>query len=86
MEARETTPSGPAHFREQKVNPTFGLALAWSARPLARAAPSASEPNDTVMGIPPSPKRPRDPAQGNMVSQRATPNASLSNQQSLTGP
>eukprot|EP00962_Isochrysis_galbana_P044045 scaffold16955_cov90-Isochrysis_galbana.AAC.1 len=43
----------------------------------ARAAPSASAPNDIDMGIPSSPKRPRDPAQGNMVSQsqRATPNA-----------
>eukprot|EP00962_Isochrysis_galbana_P017895 scaffold5151_cov125-Isochrysis_galbana.AAC.1 len=41
----------------------------------ARAAPSASEPNDIDMGIPSSPKRPRDPAQGNMKSQRATPNA-----------
>eukprot|EP00962_Isochrysis_galbana_P022326 scaffold6667_cov111-Isochrysis_galbana.AAC.5 len=36
----------------------------------ARAAPSASAPNDIVMGIQSSPKRPRDPAQGNMVSQR----------------
>eukprot|EP00962_Isochrysis_galbana_P008805 scaffold2456_cov129-Isochrysis_galbana.AAC.5 len=64
MEARET-PSGPAHFRQQPVNPIFGLA--WNARrtraPLLRPL---SEPNDTVMGIPPSPKRPRDPAQGNM--------------------
>eukprot|EP00962_Isochrysis_galbana_P053455 scaffold24896_cov110-Isochrysis_galbana.AAC.1 len=39
----------------------------------ARAAPSASEPNDTVMDIASSPKRPRDPAQDNRVSQRATP-------------
>eukprot|EP00962_Isochrysis_galbana_P038183 scaffold13524_cov109-Isochrysis_galbana.AAC.9 len=38
-------------------------------RPLSRTT-------HTVMGIPSSPKRPRDPAQGNMVSQRATPNAS----------
>eukprot|EP00962_Isochrysis_galbana_P000012 scaffold3_cov108-Isochrysis_galbana.AAC.9 len=43
----------------------------------ARAAPSASEPNDTVMDIHSSPKRPRDSAQGNMVSQIATVNASL---------
>eukprot|EP00962_Isochrysis_galbana_P039905 scaffold14379_cov121-Isochrysis_galbana.AAC.1 len=43
----------------------------------ARAAPSASEPNDTVMDIHSSPKRPRDSAQGNMVSQIATANASL---------
>eukprot|EP00962_Isochrysis_galbana_P033463 scaffold11206_cov117-Isochrysis_galbana.AAC.4 len=42
----------------------------------ARAAPSASAPNDTVMDIHASPKRPREQAQGNMVSQRATPNAS----------
>eukprot|EP00962_Isochrysis_galbana_P004144 scaffold1148_cov108-Isochrysis_galbana.AAC.16 len=39
----------------------------------ARAAPSAFAPNDIDMGIPSSPKRPRDPAQGNMVSQRAMP-------------
>eukprot|EP00962_Isochrysis_galbana_P027746 scaffold8736_cov114-Isochrysis_galbana.AAC.2 len=39
----------------------------------ARAAPSASAPNDIVMDIHSSPKRPRDPAQDNMVSQRATP-------------
>eukprot|EP00962_Isochrysis_galbana_P025854 scaffold7997_cov126-Isochrysis_galbana.AAC.8 len=39
----------------------------------ARAAPSASAPNDTVMDIASSPKRPRDPAQDNRVSQRATP-------------
>eukprot|EP00962_Isochrysis_galbana_P055897 scaffold27710_cov140-Isochrysis_galbana.AAC.2 len=38
----------------------------------ARAAPSASAPNDIDMGIPSSPKRPRDPAQDNKVSQRAT--------------
>ena len=38
----------------------------------ARAAPSASAPNDTVMDIASSPKRPRDPAQDNKVSQRAT--------------
>eukprot|EP00962_Isochrysis_galbana_P060277 scaffold34550_cov253-Isochrysis_galbana.AAC.1 len=31
----------------------------------ARAAPSASEPNDIVMDIASSPKRPRDPAQDN---------------------
>eukprot|EP00962_Isochrysis_galbana_P032137 scaffold10537_cov122-Isochrysis_galbana.AAC.12 len=37
----------------------------------ARAAPSASGPTDIDMGIQSSPKRPRDPAQGNMVSQRA---------------
>eukprot|EP00962_Isochrysis_galbana_P017841 scaffold5138_cov125-Isochrysis_galbana.AAC.1 len=43
----------------------------------ARAAPSASEPNDTVMDIHSSPKRPRESAQGNMVSQIATANASL---------
>eukprot|EP00962_Isochrysis_galbana_P037159 scaffold12959_cov116-Isochrysis_galbana.AAC.7 len=41
----------------------------------ARAAPSASAPNDIDMGIPSSPKRPRDPAQGNMVRQRAKQNA-----------
>eukprot|EP00962_Isochrysis_galbana_P024742 scaffold7596_cov113-Isochrysis_galbana.AAC.4 len=41
----------------------------------ARAAPSASAPNDIDIGIPSSPKRPRDPVQGNMVSQRAKPNA-----------
>eukprot|EP00962_Isochrysis_galbana_P031610 scaffold10295_cov116-Isochrysis_galbana.AAC.2 len=40
----------------------------------ARAAPSASAPN-IDMGIPSSPKRPRDLAQGNMVRQRAKPNA-----------
>jgi len=39
----------------------------------ARAAPSASVPNDTVMDIASSPKRPRDPAQDNRVSQSATP-------------
>eukprot|EP00962_Isochrysis_galbana_P037856 scaffold13315_cov115-Isochrysis_galbana.AAC.1 len=39
----------------------------------ARAAPSASAPNDIDMGIQSSPKRPREPAQGNMVSQRAMP-------------
>eukprot|EP00962_Isochrysis_galbana_P002889 scaffold797_cov168-Isochrysis_galbana.AAC.3 len=39
----------------------------------ARAAPSASVPNDTVMDIASSPKRPRDPAQDNRVSQRAAP-------------
>eukprot|EP00962_Isochrysis_galbana_P044697 scaffold17406_cov116-Isochrysis_galbana.AAC.2 len=38
----------------------------------ARAAPSASAPNDIVMDIASSPKRPRDPAQDNKVSQRAT--------------
>eukprot|EP00962_Isochrysis_galbana_P016811 scaffold4827_cov109-Isochrysis_galbana.AAC.13 len=39
----------------------------------ARAAPSASVPNDVDMGIASSPKRPRDPAQDNKkVSQRAT--------------
>eukprot|EP00962_Isochrysis_galbana_P009018 scaffold2507_cov122-Isochrysis_galbana.AAC.9 len=42
----------------------------------ARAAPSASEPNDTVMDIHASPKRPRESAQGNMVSQSATSTAS----------
>eukprot|EP00962_Isochrysis_galbana_P024657 scaffold7572_cov124-Isochrysis_galbana.AAC.11 len=39
----------------------------------ARAAPSASAPNDIVMDIHSSPKRPRDPAQDIKVSQRATP-------------
>eukprot|EP00962_Isochrysis_galbana_P006376 scaffold1723_cov104-Isochrysis_galbana.AAC.11 len=48
--------------------PIFGLA--WSRRPLA---PSASAPNDIDMGIPSSPKRPRDPVQDNKVSPRATP-------------
>eukprot|EP00962_Isochrysis_galbana_P008630 scaffold2407_cov117-Isochrysis_galbana.AAC.1 len=38
----------------------------------ARAAPSASAPNDIVMDIASSPKRPRDLAQDNKVSQRAT--------------
>eukprot|EP00962_Isochrysis_galbana_P020877 scaffold6128_cov147-Isochrysis_galbana.AAC.5 len=38
----------------------------------ARAAPSASGPNDVVMDIASSPKCPRDPAQDNKVSQRAT--------------
>eukprot|EP00962_Isochrysis_galbana_P045504 scaffold17929_cov130-Isochrysis_galbana.AAC.9 len=38
----------------------------------ARAAPSASEPNDIVMDIASSPKHPRDPAQDNKVSQGAT--------------
>eukprot|EP00962_Isochrysis_galbana_P061252 scaffold36304_cov121-Isochrysis_galbana.AAC.15 len=38
-----------------------------------RAAPSASAPNDTVMDIASSPKRPRDPAHDNRVSQRAAP-------------
>eukprot|EP00962_Isochrysis_galbana_P031287 scaffold10191_cov108-Isochrysis_galbana.AAC.17 len=42
----------------------------------ARAAPSASAPNDIVMDIHSSPKRPRDPAQDNKVSQRATHSAS----------
>eukprot|EP00962_Isochrysis_galbana_P017607 scaffold5060_cov123-Isochrysis_galbana.AAC.4 len=42
----------------------------------ARAAPLASEPNDIVMDIHSSPKRPPDSAQGNMVSQSATSNAS----------
>jgi len=42
----------------------------------ARAAPSAPAPNDIVMDIHSSPKRPRDPAQDNKVSQlRATPSA-----------
>eukprot|EP00962_Isochrysis_galbana_P022513 scaffold6733_cov100-Isochrysis_galbana.AAC.1 len=41
----------------------------------ARAAPSASAPNDIVMDIHSSPKRPRDPAQDNKVSQRATHSA-----------
>eukprot|EP00962_Isochrysis_galbana_P018283 scaffold5282_cov132-Isochrysis_galbana.AAC.1 len=51
----------------------------------ARAAPSASAPNDTVMDIHASPKRPREQAQGNMVSQRATTNAPLwSESQSVT--
>eukprot|EP00962_Isochrysis_galbana_P024582 scaffold7549_cov111-Isochrysis_galbana.AAC.13 len=55
--------------------PIFGLAWAWSRRPLthARASPSASVPNDVDMGIASSPKRPRDPAQDNKVSPRATP-------------
>eukprot|EP00962_Isochrysis_galbana_P059808 scaffold33572_cov122-Isochrysis_galbana.AAC.2 len=41
----------------------------------ARAAPSASAPNDIDMGIPSSPKRPRDPAQDIKVevSPRAMP-------------
>eukprot|EP00962_Isochrysis_galbana_P029055 scaffold9263_cov132-Isochrysis_galbana.AAC.1 len=43
----------------------------------ARAAPSASEPNDTVMDIHESPKRPREASQGNLVSQRATSPASV---------
>eukprot|EP00962_Isochrysis_galbana_P008472 scaffold2341_cov100-Isochrysis_galbana.AAC.3 len=43
----------------------------------ARAAPSASAPNDIVMDIHSSPKRPREAAQGNMVSQSATSNASV---------
>eukprot|EP00962_Isochrysis_galbana_P032238 scaffold10563_cov113-Isochrysis_galbana.AAC.2 len=43
----------------------------------ARAAPSASAPNDTVMDIHASPKRPREQAQSNMVSQRATTIAPL---------
>eukprot|EP00962_Isochrysis_galbana_P035426 scaffold12139_cov111-Isochrysis_galbana.AAC.7 len=51
----------------------------------ARAAPSASEPNDTVMDIHESPKRPREASQGNMVSQRATQTASvLTESQSVT--
>eukprot|EP00962_Isochrysis_galbana_P002869 scaffold792_cov122-Isochrysis_galbana.AAC.1 len=51
----------------------------------ARAAPSASEPNDTVMDIHESPKRPREASQGNMVSQRATQTASvLPESQSVT--
>eukprot|EP00962_Isochrysis_galbana_P005328 scaffold1447_cov115-Isochrysis_galbana.AAC.7 len=41
----------------------------------ARAAPSAPAPNDIVMDIHSSPKRPRDPAQDNKVSQRVTPSA-----------
>eukprot|EP00962_Isochrysis_galbana_P002266 scaffold594_cov116-Isochrysis_galbana.AAC.6 len=60
---------------------TAKVTIAWSRRPLTRApllrAASASAPNDIVMDIHSSPKRPRDPAQGNMVSQRATPNASV---------
>eukprot|EP00962_Isochrysis_galbana_P027352 scaffold8596_cov128-Isochrysis_galbana.AAC.1 len=44
----------------------------------ARAAPSASEPNDTVMDIHASPKRQRESSQGNMVSQRTTSSASVS--------
>eukprot|EP00962_Isochrysis_galbana_P028185 scaffold8878_cov122-Isochrysis_galbana.AAC.1 len=43
----------------------------------ARAAPSASAPNDTVMDNLESPKRPREASQGNMVSQRATQTASV---------
>eukprot|EP00962_Isochrysis_galbana_P006593 scaffold1761_cov108-Isochrysis_galbana.AAC.4 len=41
----------------------------------ARAAPSpsGSAPNDIVMDIHSSPKRPCDPVQDNKVSQRATP-------------
>eukprot|EP00962_Isochrysis_galbana_P007195 scaffold1938_cov113-Isochrysis_galbana.AAC.4 len=39
----------------------------------ARAAPSASEPNDTVMDIHSSPKRPRESAQGNMVRAKLQP-------------
>eukprot|EP00962_Isochrysis_galbana_P043046 scaffold16261_cov151-Isochrysis_galbana.AAC.1 len=51
----------------------------------ARAAPSASEPNDTVMDIHESPKRPREASQGNMVSQGATQTASvLPESQSVT--
>eukprot|EP00962_Isochrysis_galbana_P054024 scaffold25535_cov143-Isochrysis_galbana.AAC.1 len=51
----------------------------------ARAAPSASEPNDTVMDIHESPKRPREGSQGNMVSQRATSIASaMPESQSVT--
>eukprot|EP00962_Isochrysis_galbana_P044722 scaffold17417_cov155-Isochrysis_galbana.AAC.2 len=51
----------------------------------ARAAPSASEPNDTVMDIHASPKLPRESAQGNMVSQSATSTASvLPESQSVT--
>eukprot|EP00962_Isochrysis_galbana_P033407 scaffold11172_cov122-Isochrysis_galbana.AAC.1 len=47
----------------------------------ARAAPSASAPNDIDMGIQSSPKRPRDPAQGNMLpaDARAAPSASEPN-------
>eukprot|EP00962_Isochrysis_galbana_P021887 scaffold6470_cov124-Isochrysis_galbana.AAC.4 len=55
------------HVLELARQPIFGLA--WSSR----AAPSASGPNDIVMDIASSPKRPRDPAQDNKVSQRATP-------------
>eukprot|EP00962_Isochrysis_galbana_P000409 scaffold113_cov96-Isochrysis_galbana.AAC.7 len=51
----------------------------------ARAAPSASEPNDTVMDIHASPKRQRESSLGNMVSQRATSTASvLPESQSVT--
>eukprot|EP00962_Isochrysis_galbana_P025828 scaffold7993_cov110-Isochrysis_galbana.AAC.1 len=51
----------------------------------ARAAPSASKPNDTVMDIHASPKHPRESAQGNMVSQSATSTASvLPESQSVT--
>eukprot|EP00962_Isochrysis_galbana_P015084 scaffold4328_cov135-Isochrysis_galbana.AAC.5 len=51
----------------------------------ARAAPSASEPNDTVMDIHASPKRQRESSQGNMVSQSATSTASvLPESQSVT--
>eukprot|EP00962_Isochrysis_galbana_P007649 scaffold2072_cov126-Isochrysis_galbana.AAC.11 len=51
----------------------------------ARAAPSDSEPNDTVMDIHGSPKRPREATQGKMVSQSATSIASvLPESQSVT--
>eukprot|EP00962_Isochrysis_galbana_P020179 scaffold5891_cov121-Isochrysis_galbana.AAC.10 len=43
----------------------------------ARAAPSASAPNDIVMDNHSSPKRPREAAQVNMVSQSATSKASV---------
>eukprot|EP00962_Isochrysis_galbana_P051862 scaffold23281_cov120-Isochrysis_galbana.AAC.8 len=65
-------------WRWARARPRFWFSMEQSPAD-ARAAPSASEPNDTVMDIhaSPKPKRPRESAQGNMVSQIATTNAPL---------
>eukprot|EP00962_Isochrysis_galbana_P014842 scaffold4252_cov114-Isochrysis_galbana.AAC.2 len=63
------------HLLEQ-VYPIFGLA--WSRRSLTRAPllrPLRRTTSTWESRRPSSPKRPRDPAQGNMVRQRAKPNA-----------
>jgi len=57
-----------------KIGSYFWISIEQMQMPAdARAAPSASAPNDIDMGIPSSPKRPRDPAQDNKVRQRAMP-------------
>eukprot|EP00962_Isochrysis_galbana_P005458 scaffold1485_cov124-Isochrysis_galbana.AAC.2 len=68
-------------MREGKgsVHTFVQLGIAMEQTPAdARAAPSASAPNHIVMDIHSSPKRPRDPAPDNKVSQRATPSAPAS--------